>query len=479
MKKLLLIFCGFVFINSLQAQTHQVLYGMTSSGGTFNYGVIFYYDLTTSTYTKKYEFFGGTPVGGQPMGSLLRNSDGNLFGLVSVGGTYGKGVLFMFNPNTSTYSDLYAFDGGGNGGTPYGSLIKATDGKLYGMTSDGCDGDGIAFKYNIAETSFEGGACFNSSVDGGQPVGDLIQATNGMLYGMTSSGGLGGYGIIFKYDPTSTSVIITDLYDFDFNTSGSTPFGGLVQASDGKLYGMTKMGGANSYGTLFQFDPITLTFAKKYDFSTATGATPNGSLMQASDGMLYGLTSSGGANNKGVLFQFNPTTSVYTKKFDFDGTANGGYPQGTLMQASNGMLYGLTTDGGTYGGGVIFQYNTGTSTITKKFDFNGAETGRNPIHTTLIESSVYVSEIADNSLNSNFKLSPNPSNGKFSIKANNPKMNVKSQIEVYNMIGEKIYISEFSQQAINDIDLSGHPKGVYLVKINDGEKNNNEKIVIQ
>lgn len=94
---------------------------------------------------------------------------------------------------------------------------------------------------------------------------------------------------------------------------------------------MTSRGGASGdFGVLFQFDPVTSNYTKKLDFEgTANGGHPYGSLMQASDGKLYGMTNVGGVNGYGVLFQFDPATSTYTKKLDFDSIANGSHSTGS------------------------------------------------------------------------------------------------------------------------------------------------------
>ena len=119
------------------------------------------------------------------------------------------------------------------------------------------------------------------------------------------------------------------------------------------LYGMTKAGGLNEYGVLFQFNPQNSSFAKILDFDMVTnGGNPDGSLIQAKDGKLYGLTSAGGAHSMGVLFQFDPVTSTFINKFDFDDSPNGSSPYGSLMQAYDGNLYGLTNMGGATGGPI-------------------------------------------------------------------------------------------------------------------------------
>ena len=192
-----------------------------------------------------------------------------------------------------------------------------------------------------------------------------------------------GDGLIFSFDPSSSTYTILD---FD-NVIYTIPTGGLVQARDGKLYGMTTFsgflfsGGPNGYGGIFSYDlsSSTLTWLKGFDGTD--GANPRGSLIQASDGKLYGMAG-GGNNGFGVIFSFDPSSSVYTKLKDFD-NANGAYPAGNLMQASDGKLYGMTSGGGSSGLGVIFSFDPSASTYTKLQDYTGAN-GANP-HSAFIE----------------------------------------------------------------------------------------------
>ena len=120
---------------------------------------------------------------------------------------------------------------------------------------------------------------------GVHPSGSLVQASNGKLYGMTSSGDAANNyaGVIFSFDPSTS--IYTKLIDFD-GTNGRNPNGSLIQASDGKLYGMTNLGGSSGVGVIFSFDPSSSTYTKLKDFNNADGASPEGSLIQASDGNL-------------------------------------------------------------------------------------------------------------------------------------------------------------------------------------------------
>lgn len=143
----------------------------------------------------------------------------------------------------------------------------------------------------------------------------MLQASNGKLYGLTSAGGTGAVGTLFEYDAITNAFI--KRVDFTGNAGvnpGGAPYGSLVQYSgNGKLYGLTKQGGANAQGVIFEFDPTTNTYTKKIDMLAANGYSAFGSLVEAS-GKLYGMTSLGGANSLGVIFEYDPATNTYTKK---------------------------------------------------------------------------------------------------------------------------------------------------------------------
>lgn len=351
--------------NSMIEVSNGVLYGMTQYGGIGG-GTIFEYNYSTNTYTKKYEFTGPT-TGFNPNGDLIKATDGNLYGMAYSGGANSGGVLFQYNYSTNTFTKKFDF-GSANGRYPCGSLIQATDGMLYGLTKNGGQSDnGTLFQYNISTDVLVKKCDFSTNIQGHYPSGTLVQAANGMLYGLTSQGGEQSVGVLFQYNPTTS--VYQKKVDLNSGANGLTPTGSLVQANDGMLYGMTSQGGQNAAGVLFQYNPSTQTFTKKIDFADSIGTLPKGSLMKSSDGMLYGLTFSGGANNFGTLFQYNPANNTLTKKFDFD-FLQGAYPMGTLIEASDGMLYGTALQGGTDVYGVLFQYNIATNTYTKKRDFS-------------------------------------------------------------------------------------------------------------
>jgi uncharacterized repeat protein (TIGR03803 family) len=152
---------------------------------------------------------------------------------------------------------------------------------------------------------------------------------------MTSEGGGFNAGVIFSYDPTSSSFL--RLKDFDI-ANGSYPFGSLMQAADGNLYGMTTSGGNNNRGVIFSYDPGSATYEKLLDFDSANGSSPSGSLLQASNGRLYGVTGIGGSTNAGVLFSYDITLSSYAKLKDFDNAGGGNLSEALLRQGMKSCM---------------------------------------------------------------------------------------------------------------------------------------------
>jgi len=378
------------------------LYGLTVNGGTSNQGVLFSFDPTSSSYTVEKNF--NNTDGINPFGSLIQVSDGKLYGMTRGGGSSNYGVIFSFDPSSSSYAVLKNFDQT-NGANPFNSLMQAFNGKLYAMTSGGGLSDaGVIFSFDPSNSEYLVLKHFNNS-DGGKPYGSLIQISNGTLYGMTLQGGTSNNGIIFSFDPTSSSYNVihnfdltngggpyfndvqlnTDgklygmthgggvhrwgvIFSFDLLTNqynklvdigenhGFYPQGTLCRAFDGKFYGITYVGGSLGYGVIFSFDLATSTYSVVKNFDLANGSNPTGSLIRASDGKLYGMTRFGGASNAGVIFSFDPSTSTYSVLKNFNNTT-GASPSGALMQASNGKLYGLTNRGGSWGAGVIFSFD--------------------------------------------------------------------------------------------------------------------------
>ncbi|MEO8413678.1 MAG: choice-of-anchor tandem repeat GloVer-containing protein [Ginsengibacter sp.] len=361
---------------SLVQVANGKLYGMTKNGGSNGYGVIFSYALQDTILTKLADF--DSTNGSYPYGDLTMASNGKLYGMASEGGTKNAGTVFSFDTIAHTLTAIKNFDST-TGYGPMGSLLQAGDGKLYGMTTFGNAGNkGVIFSLDAGNSIFTDLQFFGSNTTGSHISAGLLVAGNGMLYGMAKSGGKYAGGAIVSYNPnTSVYSVVKDFNGDD----GSSPYGSLVQATDGKLYGMTSAGGSYHDGVIFSFDPASLVFAKLFDFNSTNGASPFGSLLQASDGLFYGITSSGGINADGVIFSYDAANNMYTLLYNLDAQNGGGRAYGGLIQASNGNLYGLNYYKFTRvnSGSSLFSFNPVNKIYKIAVDFgNNATDGIRP-----------------------------------------------------------------------------------------------------
>lgn len=329
---------------------NDVLYGTGSSDGLNSSGTILKYDPAgAGTFTKLYDLDNASD-GYFPYDSLVL-SGSVFYGTTSWGGTGGTGTIFSYDPaGAGTYTTLYSLNGFDDGDHPEGSLTLV-GGVFYGMTNlGGTNNFGTIFAYDPA-----GAGTFTKLYDfdgtnGRRPYGSLV-SYNSKLYGATIAGGTSDNGVIFSYDPAGAGTF-TKLYDFD-GTNGSSPRDSLT-VYNSKLYGLTQAGGVNSIGVIFSYDPAGLgTYTKLYDFDGTNGSTPYGSLT-LSDNVLYGMTNAGGDNGMGVVFSYDPAgAGTYNKLHDFDGANTGSRPYGSVTFL-NGLIYGLTNDGGVNDTGAIF-----------------------------------------------------------------------------------------------------------------------------
>jgi len=354
------------------------LYGATINGGSNNEGVLFRYVIGTNSLTVRASF-NSADIGSNPASSLVQAADGKLYGVAPYGGPTSNGTLFAYDPANDAMTKRVDFSNSSNGSNPQAGMVLAPNGLFYGMTSlGGANAQGVLYEYDPALDTYTGKVDLSLAGTGGSPSGALVLA-GGKLYGMTSAGGANGDGVLFEYVPGGTSVSV--MVNFNAATIGSAPKGTLMQPATGNLlYGMTNSGGPSSHGTLFAFDPTSSSLTVKYAFTaTSEGTAPQGSLVQAANGKLYGTTSAGGSGTSGVLFEYDISTDTYAKKVDFTGS-NGANPYGDIIQASDGKLYGMTNGGGANSNGVIYQYDpyATTGNYTVKFSFTSAVSGGAP-----------------------------------------------------------------------------------------------------
>ena len=236
------------------------LYGTTSQGGANDSGTVFGF-TAYGAFARLYSFGNQPGDGVGPASGLVLRVDQStgtpyLFGTTTEGGTHNWGTVFAVNLYTRAETVLYSFQGAHDGGTPVGGLVLDTKGNVWGTTSaggnaNGTAGNGVIFKLNIASKQYTKAHIF-SGADGSQPMAALTPDGHGNYYGTTYVGGAHGYGTVFEL--TSTGVLTT-LYSFTNGTDGSYPYAGLGIDSSGNLYGAATGGGQYGWGTLFEITP--------------------------------------------------------------------------------------------------------------------------------------------------------------------------------------------------------------------------------
>jgi uncharacterized repeat protein (TIGR03803 family) len=324
---------------------------------------------TAQTF-KTLHSFDGTD-GDSPYAGLVQGTDGNLYGTTQIGGAdtkdcgvLGCGTAFKISP-TGTLTTLHSFDGT-DGQDPVGALVQATNGNFYGTTEYGGANHyyGTVFKITPSGTltTLYSFCSQNNCIDGAYPYAGLVQATNGNFYGTTVGGGANNLGTVFKITPGGT---LTTLHSFD-GGDGESPYGGLVQATDGNFYGTTE-GGGDGFGTIFKITPRG-TLTTLHSFDGGDGESPYGGLVQATDGSFYGTTSAGAYIGAGTVFKITPNGRL-TTLYSFCSQVNcidGGYPDAAPVQDTNGKFYGTTAGGGgssaCFGNcGTVFSLSLGLS----------------------------------------------------------------------------------------------------------------------
>lgn len=364
---------GIMFSNLLETDT-GIFYGLTSQNNTDPYGGdIFEYNLKTNTFSTIYTF--KTLEGKSSYSNLIKASNNKLYGLTFGGGTTNDGVIFEIDVKQKKYTQLASFSSASTGRNPKGDLVETTNGSLFGTTTAGGSNDlGTIFEFNINTGVLTKKYDFTGSTNGSYPFGKLLKASNNLLYGCTGTGGAYNVGTLFEYNPNTNS--LTTLQHFNNSTIGGSSRQ-LIQANNGKFYGMCSRGGTKSKGTFYEYNLSNNTITKLLDMDGVIGEEGY-ALMQANDGFLYGTTARGGAKSYGVLFKYNISTATYTDLIDFNDTL-GYLPFGGVIQSKNGKLYGTTWQGGAYNLGTIYELNTVTNQRTIKFNIGYAAYGQRPV----------------------------------------------------------------------------------------------------
>ena len=262
----------------------------------------------------------------------------------------------------------------GGGRAPQAGLVEGRDGRLYGtMMYGGASDVGTLFAVDPATGARTTLFAF-SGANGSEPGGRLMQGRDGRLYGTTRYGGADGFGTVFAFDVAAGT--LTTLRAFDY-THGSNPQAGLIEASDGTLYGTTMNGGPSGLGTIFSVDAagvLTTIWAFDQRFYSTHGGHPRGDLGQGRDGRIYGTTMNGGPKDAGTVFALNAAGNLIT--LHGFAASDGKSSYAALIQGPDGAFYGTTRFGGAHNMGTVFAMNE-AGVLTTLHHFSGGD-GANP-----------------------------------------------------------------------------------------------------
>jgi len=347
------------------------IYSTSPNGGTIvqsgsEEGTVF--DMTPAgALSVLFTFYGSLSgfnnTGAIPTSGLTLGTDGNFYGSANQYGAFGFGNVFVITPG-GALTDLHDFTGGSDGGFPYSAPIEGRDGNYYGTTSCGGDqscsnngGNGTIYKITPSGTlttlyTFD-------EVHGAANYAPLILGSDGNFYG-TGWGGVGSTsGVVYKITPSGSYTVLHYFCLKMGCPDGSFPYAALVQGSDGNFYGT-----ANNAFKITPTGKLTVLYSNLVQ--------PLAGLVQATDGNFYGVTYAGGTSGSGSIFSVSPKKPyTYSLLYSFDGiTAS--LPGVTLLQHTNGTLYGLSLEGGTYNSGVFYSFDMGLKPFVSVTTLSGA-----------------------------------------------------------------------------------------------------------
>lgn len=298
---------------------------------------------------------------------LTPGGDGFLYGTA-----HATGSVYRLRPDGSGFQILYTFsqpDGHGvnaDGYYPARELVAPGDGFLYGLTSGGgAGGTGTVYRISTAGAfqplySFSAEDSHAQNPDGASPYSGLATNGNGYLYGTANAGGPNGEGTVFRLRADGSGFQTLHAFAFGSTTDGSNVYAPLTWGGDGYFYGTTQSGGASFFGTVYRIKPDGTGFSVLHSFSSGEGGSFS-AVTPGTDGRFYGVSFQGGANQAGLLWGLNPDGTGFAQVHVFSGqngqgiSPDGKGPYGALAVGADGTLYGTTESGGAGGNGTVFK----------------------------------------------------------------------------------------------------------------------------
>jgi uncharacterized repeat protein (TIGR03803 family) len=232
------------------------LYGTTSLGGDTGNGTVFEGKRSGHTWTESviYSFTGGSDAV-NPAAGVTLDTHGNLYGTSSFGGANGVGAIYKLSRSNSGWKEtiLYNFQGLSDGQNPVGGVVLDSSGNLYGTTFDGgVNGGGTVYELS-ADGTFT--TLYGFSGGYGGPYNKLTLDKNGSIYGFTNGDGANGLGSVFKLTLSNGTFTFSDLHDFSGGSDGASPYGSVAVDGNGNVFGTAAVGGSQNQGIVFEITP--------------------------------------------------------------------------------------------------------------------------------------------------------------------------------------------------------------------------------
>jgi len=326
--------------------------------------------------------------GQNPTAPPILASNGKIYGGADGGGANGDGVIFRVNANGGSYGSIFDFTSASNGAGVGGKILEASDGLLYGACEIGGANDGgTLWRIDKNGANFLLLWALTTNSDGKNASDGLIEASDGKLYGTCRIGGGTNEGTIFRINKNGTGFQV--IHTFAAASDGKNPRGGLIVGSDGMLYGITENGGNFTYGTAFRINKDGTGFQVIRHFDTADGFGNTGGLTQVGTRLL-GAAQLGGANGNGTIWRMNLDGSSFVVTYDFGNFPNPYSPKTRLVPGGDGYLYGTTSLGGENNNGVIYRVTTSGTGFKTLAPFKANTSGSNANALTLAARNTFL-----------------------------------------------------------------------------------------
>lgn len=340
------------------------LYGTTQNGGTGAGGTAFELSPSGNSWeeTILYDFISGGPE--QPESALIFDANGNMYGTSYAGGTFGYGTVYELSNSQGVWSaaPLHGFGGPKDGTQPMCALTLDAFGNLYGTTYlGGSYKEGTMFTVSPEDQGWTESLAFTfgppRTGQDPMPTQTLTMDSAGNLYGTTYQGGAFNMGTVFEYTPSTKT--LTTLFSFA-GLNGKYPAAGVIFDAEGNLYGSTQQGGTEKQGVIFELSPSNGKWIEKvlFGFDNQNGSRP-GALVFDQGGNLYGTTMTGGSRSGwGTVFKLSPSSPMWTLTtlhFFGSGAADAEAPNSGIVIDAEGNLYGTSAYGGKHTEGTVWE----------------------------------------------------------------------------------------------------------------------------